>query len=130
MSVIIRLQGLPWSASALDIRQFFKGLTIPAGGVHIIGGERGDAFIAFSSDEDARQAMMRNLLAINGTQVQLFLSSKTEMQNVIEEARNSDAFTAAGSVGSTAPKQASAPQQGMAAQQTQQPQGGMQQGKA
>lgn len=90
MSVIIRLQGLPWSASALDIRHFFKGLNIPAGGVHIIGGERGDAFIAFGSDEDARQAMMRNLNPLSGTPVQLFLSSKSEMQSVIEEARAAD----------------------------------------
>lgn len=94
MSVIIRLQGLPWSASALDIRHFFKGLTIPAGGVHIIGGERGDAFIAFGSDEDARQAMMRTLLPLSGTPVQLFLSSKSEMQNVIEEARVAEAAVA------------------------------------
>ncbi|EAT36378.1 AAEL011533-PA [Aedes aegypti] len=48
MSVIIRLQNLPWSANALDVRNFFKGLSIPDGGVHIVGGEMGDAFIAFS----------------------------------------------------------------------------------
>jgi len=47
MNVIIRLQNLPWSANASDIRQFFKGLQIPEGGVHIVGGENGDAFIAF-----------------------------------------------------------------------------------
>jgi hypothetical protein len=47
MSVIIRLQNLPWSANALDIRQYFRGLAIPEGGVHIVGGEQGDAFIAF-----------------------------------------------------------------------------------
>lgn len=47
MSVIIRLQNLPWSANALDVRTFFKGLSIPDGGVHIVGGEMGDAFIAF-----------------------------------------------------------------------------------
>lgn len=49
MSVIIRLQNLPWSANAADIRMFFKGLLIPEGGVHIVGGEQGDAFIAFGS---------------------------------------------------------------------------------
>ncbi|KAI8441925.1 hypothetical protein MSG28_005597 [Choristoneura fumiferana] len=49
MSVIIRLQNLPWSANALDIRNYFRGLSIPEGGVHIVGGELGDAFIAFSS---------------------------------------------------------------------------------
>jgi RNA-binding protein 12 len=47
MNVIIRLQNLPWSANAADIRQFFKGLKIPDGGVHIVGGENGDSFIAF-----------------------------------------------------------------------------------
>ncbi|XP_053952416.1 probable WRKY transcription factor protein 1 [Anastrepha ludens] len=87
MSVIIRLQNLPWSANALDIRQFFKGLSIPDGGVHIVGGEMGDAFIAFSTDEDARQAMMLDREKINEVQVRLLLSSRAEMQKVIETAR-------------------------------------------
>lgn len=47
MSVIIRLQNLPWSANAADIRHYFAGLAIPEGGVHIVGGSAGDAFIAF-----------------------------------------------------------------------------------
>lgn len=88
MSVIIRLQGLSWSASAMDIRNFFKGLSIPPGGVRIIGGEKGDAFIAFSTDEDARQAMMLTNTMLNDTTVQLFLSSKTEMQNTIAQAKD------------------------------------------
>lgn len=88
MSVIIRLQNLPWSANALDIRQFFNGLSIPEGGVHIVGGELGDAFIAFSTDEDARQAFNHNGGKIKEIQVKLMLSSRTEMQKVIEAARN------------------------------------------
>lgn len=91
MSVIIRLQGLPWSSSAASIRQYFKDLNIPPGGVHIIGGEKGDAFIAFSTDEDARQAMMLNLGKIDGSQIMLYLSSKTQMQQVIAEARGQSA---------------------------------------
>ena len=87
MSVIIRLQNLPWNANALDIRRFFQGLAIPDGGVHIIGGEKGDAFIAFGTDEDARQAMMKDAGRINGFAVKLLLSSKTEMQNVIAAAK-------------------------------------------
>ncbi|XP_052816658.1 uncharacterized protein LOC128243137 isoform X1 [Mya arenaria] len=87
MSVIIRLQGLSWSASAMDIRNFFKGLSIPPGGVRIIGGEKGDAFIAFGTDEDARQAMMMSSKLLNDLPVQLYLSSKTEMQNTILQAK-------------------------------------------
>lgn len=72
----------------MDIRNFFKGLSIPPGGVRIIGGEKGDAFIAFSTDEDARQAMMMTNNLLNDNPVQLFLSSKTEMQNTIVQAKS------------------------------------------
>uniref|UniRef100_A0A1B6FH00 RRM domain-containing protein n=2 Tax=Cuerna arida TaxID=1464854 RepID=A0A1B6FH00_9HEMI len=87
MSVIIRLQNLPWSANALDIRHYFHGLSIPEGGVHIVGGELGDAFIAFSTDEDARQAMLIDGGTIKEVKIKLFLSSRSEMQKVIETAR-------------------------------------------
>ncbi|CAK1541817.1 unnamed protein product [Leptosia nina] len=87
MSVIIRLQNLPWSANALDIRNYFQGLSIPEGGVHIVGGELGDAFIAFSTDEDARRAMMQDGGKIKEIQVKLLLSSRSEMHKVIEAAR-------------------------------------------
>ncbi|XP_030386045.1 uncharacterized protein LOC115632895 [Scaptodrosophila lebanonensis] len=87
MSVIIRLQNLPWTANARDIRNFFTGLSIPEGGVHIIGGEMGDAFIAFSTDEDARCAMLKDREKLMEVQVRLLLSSRAEMQKVIETAR-------------------------------------------
>ncbi|RZF48089.1 hypothetical protein LSTR_LSTR002155 [Laodelphax striatellus] len=80
MSVIVRLQNLPWSAVAADIRHFFAGLSIPEGGVNIVGGELGDAFIAFSTDEDARLAMQRDGGKVKDCKVKLLLSSRTEMQ--------------------------------------------------
>jgi len=87
MAVVIRLQGLPIVAGTMDIRHFFSGLTIPDGGVHIVGGEHGEAFIVFATDEDARLGMMRTGGAIKGSKVSLLLSSKTEMQNMIELSR-------------------------------------------
>ncbi|XP_058066004.1 uncharacterized protein LOC131215631 [Anopheles bellator] len=87
MSVIIRLQNLPLTANASDVRNFFQGLAIPDGGVHIVGGELGDAFIAFSTDEDARQAMSLNGRQMKGVTISLLLSSRAEMQKVIEQAR-------------------------------------------
>ncbi|XP_053104879.1 RNA-binding protein 12B isoform X2 [Hemicordylus capensis] len=87
MAVVIRLQGLPVVAGSADIRRFFSGLNIPDGGVHIIGGENGDAFIIFATDEDARQAMSYSGRFIKDSRIQLFLSSKTEMQNIIEISR-------------------------------------------
>ncbi|XP_066481803.1 RNA-binding protein 12B-like [Tiliqua scincoides] len=87
MAVVIRLQGLPVVAGSADIRRFFSGLNIPDGGVHIIGGESGEAFIIFATDEDARQAMSCSGGFIKDSSVKLFLSSKTEMQHIIEISR-------------------------------------------
>lgn len=102
MAVVIRLQGLPIVAGTMDIRHFFSGLTIPDGGVHIVGGEHGEAFIVFATDEDARLGMMRTGGSIKGSKVSLLLSSKTEMQNMIELSRRR--FEAgAGAVETTAP---------------------------
>lgn len=88
MSIIIRLQNLPLEANSLDIRRFFHGLHIPDGGVHIVGGDQGDAFIAFGSDEDARRAMGHDGNSIKGSKIKLLLSSRNEMQRVIELARS------------------------------------------
>lgn len=87
MAVVIRLLGLPFIAGPVDIRHFFKGLTIPDGGVHIIGGKVGEAFIIFATDEDARRAISRSGGFIKDSSVELFLSSKAEMQKTIEMQR-------------------------------------------
>ncbi|XP_068599027.1 RNA-binding protein 12 [Brachionichthys hirsutus] len=100
MAVVIRLQGLPIVAGTMDIRHFFSGLTIPDGGVHIVGGEHGEAFIVFATDEDARMGMMRTGGSIKGSKVSLLLSSKTEMQNMIELSRRR--FEAGAGTGETA----------------------------
>ncbi len=52
-----------------------------------MGGDKGDAFIAFTSDEDARKAMYMDGGFVKDARIKLFLSSKSEMQNVIEMAR-------------------------------------------
>ncbi|KAG8441826.1 hypothetical protein GDO86_010851, partial [Hymenochirus boettgeri] len=87
MAVVIRLQGLPVVAGSSDIRHFFSGLHIPDGGVHIIGGKFAEAFIIFATDEDARRAMSRSGGFIKKSAIQLFLSSKTEMQHTLEMSR-------------------------------------------
>ncbi|KAM4612518.1 RNA-binding protein 12-like isoform 1-T1 [Polymixia lowei] len=114
MAVVIRLQGLPIVAGTMDIRHFFSGLTIPDGGVHIVGGEHGEAFIVFATDEDARLGMMRTGGAIKGSKVSLLLSSKTEMQNMIELSRRRFE-TGAVAVETAAPSTGNANRQGVPA---------------
>ena len=73
------------------------GLSIPDGGVHIIGGDNGEAFITFASDEDGRMAMLQNGKDLSGSPVTLYLSSKHEMQAKIDELRNGAAIVQAAS---------------------------------
>lgn len=44
---IIKLENVALAAGTADIRAYFAGLSIPSGGVHILGGEEGTAFIYF-----------------------------------------------------------------------------------
>lgn len=87
MSYIIRLQNLSRTARASDIREFFSGLSIPSGSVCIVGGDSGDAFIGFETDEDARLAMFRTGKILGQSQVELSLSSKKEMNQAMERAQ-------------------------------------------
>ncbi|PAA62411.1 hypothetical protein BOX15_Mlig010222g3 [Macrostomum lignano] len=86
-TVLIRLQNLAWSANASDIRRFFNGLAIPEGGVHIVGGDRGDAFVTFTSDETARLALLLDGQELCGQTLKLFVSSNAEMQHVVQQVR-------------------------------------------
>ena len=81
---VIRLRNLSMAAHPPHIREFFKDLEIPEGGVQIIGGEDGTAFILFNSDEDARRAMQLDGQLLCSSPVRLTLSSQAEMDKIIE----------------------------------------------
>lgn len=86
-TIIIRLQNLPLSAKAADIREFFGDLKIPKGSVNIVGGPSGDAFIGFQTDEDARLAMLLDGRLLHKAKIRLMLSSRREMEQVIANAQ-------------------------------------------
>lgn len=86
-TIIIRLQNLPLSAKAHDIREFFGDLKIPKGSVNIVGGSNGDAFIGFQTDEDARLAMQLDGQFLHQSKIRLMLSSRREMETVIADAQ-------------------------------------------
>lgn len=87
MSFIIRLQNLSRFAKSSDIRAFFSSLSIPGGSVCIVGGDSGEAYIGFATDEDARQAMLRDGLVLCQNRVKLTFSSRKEMQEAMEQAQ-------------------------------------------
>ncbi|XP_029360987.1 RNA binding motif protein 12Ba [Echeneis naucrates] len=84
MTLILRLQGLAGKAGIEDIRSFFGSLHIPHGGVYIVGGSLGEAFIAFSTQADIQLAMRYNRKSLKGSKVTLHMSSMVELEEKLE----------------------------------------------
>lgn len=84
MTIIVRLQGLPPVADSYDVRQFFYGLNIPRGGVYITGGKYGEAFIIFSSFEDAQYAMSLSGRPLKTSFIYLSYSNEAELRRALE----------------------------------------------
>lgn len=68
-------------AGTEDIRQFFKCLHIPDGGVYIVGGSRREAFIAFTTERDAQLAMQYSGKTLKGSKVSLHISGMEELEH-------------------------------------------------
>ncbi|XP_048880366.1 RNA binding motif protein 12Ba [Brienomyrus brachyistius] len=77
---VVRLQGLSMEAGSGDIREFFSGLHIPEGGVHITGGSLGEAFIVFAEKEDGQLALQKSGTFLKGPRVVLSVSSEAELR--------------------------------------------------
>lgn len=84
MAIIIRLEGLGGRAGTEDIRSFFECLHIPDGGVYILGGRLKEAFIAFNSERDAQLAMRQTGMVLNGSKVNLYVSSMAELEHKLK----------------------------------------------
>lgn len=82
--VVLRLQGLNTEAGSEDIRRFFHGLHIPEGGVHIIGGAMGEAFIIFNTEREGQLAMRYSGRLLRGSSISLHISSLPELKRIME----------------------------------------------
>lgn len=67
---ILKVKGIPFKACAADVRKFFSGYKIKAGGVsfimHADGRPTGMAFIEFATPQEAVRAMVRGVWWCHG----------------------------------------------------------------
>ncbi|XP_061439394.1 G-rich sequence factor 1 [Rhineura floridana] len=80
---VVRLRGLPYSCSELDISQFFSGLTII--NITFVMDQRGrrktgDAFVQFATPEMANQALLKHKEEIGRRYIEIFPSQKSEIR--------------------------------------------------
>uniref|UniRef100_UPI003AAC8F82 G-rich sequence factor 1 n=1 Tax=Centroberyx gerrardi TaxID=166262 RepID=UPI003AAC8F82 len=82
---VVRLRGLPFSCTEDDITLFFSGLEIVEDGVTIVldhrGRNSGEAYVQFSSQEVADEALQRNREVIGNRYIEVFPSRSTEIHS-------------------------------------------------
>lgn len=80
---VVRLRGLPFSCTMADIKQFFSGLEIVDNGITFIEGRQGrntgQAFVQFSSEEAANEALQRDREVIGHRYIEVFPSTLSEV---------------------------------------------------
>ncbi|KAM3867615.1 G-rich sequence factor 1 [Diretmus argenteus] len=82
---VVRLRGLPFSCTEADIRLFFAGLEIAEDGVTIVldhkGRNSGEAYVQFTSQQTADEALQRDRELIGNRYIELFPSRSSEIQS-------------------------------------------------
>ena len=81
---VVKLRGLPYSATKKDIVDFFSGIQVNQYGITVItGGDgrpSGEAFVELTSSEDVEQACSKNRETIGSRYIEIFKSNKQEIQ--------------------------------------------------
>ncbi|KAG0484302.1 hypothetical protein HPP92_008219 [Vanilla planifolia] len=79
---VLKLRGLPYSATESDIVDFFQGFEVTEENVRIArrpdGKATGEAYVEFGSVEVAKKAMSKDKMTIGSRYVELFPSTKDE----------------------------------------------------
>jgi len=83
----VRLRGLPFGASKKDIADFFAGIQIAPYGITLTmdqdGRPSGDAYVEFTSGEEAEKAMKKHKEKIGHRYIEVFKSSKHDVKYVV-----------------------------------------------
>jgi hypothetical protein len=81
---VVRLRGLPWQASTLDIEQFFETNKATARRVVLgftpAGRPSGQGFVEFGSEAEFDIALGMNKQVLNGRYIEIFPSSADDME--------------------------------------------------
>eukprot|EP00250_Pteridium_aquilinum_P033242 c5358_g1_i1 orf=678-2033(-) len=86
-SDVVRLRGLPFSATESEIEEFFKGLELGPDGVVICvnfqGRSTGQAYVQFASVEVADKALDRNRQHMGSRYIEVFKGHPCDMQGAL-----------------------------------------------
>ncbi|KAI5074845.1 hypothetical protein GOP47_0010806 [Adiantum capillus-veneris] len=87
-SNVVRLRGLPFSATESDVEEFFKGLELGPDGIVICvnfqGRSSGQAYVQFASVEIADKALDRNRQHMGSRYIEVFKGHPSDMQAALK----------------------------------------------
>jgi len=82
---IIRLRGLPWSCTELDIARFLVPIKIVPAGIHFVrnshGKSTGEAFVQLENESAIKAALARHRNMMGRRYIEVFKSSPNDMTN-------------------------------------------------
>ncbi|XP_038721170.1 heterogeneous nuclear ribonucleoprotein H-like isoform X1 [Tripterygium wilfordii] len=88
---ILKMRGLPFSATQSEIVQFFKDFKLVEDKVHVAcrpdGKATGEAYVEFVSTEEAKRAMSKDKMMIGRRYVELFPSTPDEARRAESRSR-------------------------------------------
>ncbi|XP_028114279.1 epithelial splicing regulatory protein 1-like isoform X1 [Camellia sinensis] len=88
---VLRMRGLPFSASKDDILDFFKDFMLLEDAIHLIsnpeGRPTGEAFVDFASAEASKAAMAKDRKTLGSRYIELFPSSAEELNEAVSRGR-------------------------------------------
>ncbi|KAK2967826.1 hypothetical protein RJ640_027720 [Escallonia rubra] len=90
-TTVLRMRGLPFSAGKDDIMDFFKDFILSEESINLTinsgGRPTGEAFVEFSSLEDAEAALSKDRMTLGSRYVELFRSSLEELNEAVSRRR-------------------------------------------
>lgn len=88
---VLKMRGLPFSATKEDIVEFFNGFVLSEDSVHITsmpdGRPAGEAFVEFASAEDSEAAMEKDRKSLGSRYIELFPSSQDDLTEALSKGR-------------------------------------------
>ncbi|XP_030464028.1 uncharacterized protein LOC115683615 [Syzygium oleosum] len=88
---ILKMRGLPFSVKKPEIIEFFKEYEVVKDRIHIAcrpdGKATGEAFVEFTSADEARRAMSKDKMTIGSRYVELFPSTRDEARRAESRSR-------------------------------------------
>lgn len=93
LGYVLRLRGLPYSATRSDVEKFFESIQIYKGEEGVVfsvtssGRPTGEAYVEFMSEEAQQEAMKRHKQHMGSRYIELFKSTKADLLQALQQNR-------------------------------------------